>query len=54
MATFGWEHEDVKSGRVATLQTLSGTGGLRIVADFLNKFRKAPIYMSKPTWANHQ
>jgi len=50
---FGWDHPDVKSGRVATLQTLSGTGGLTIVANFLSKFRKAPIYVSKPTWANH-
>ena len=23
------------------------------MGDFLAKFRKAPIYISKPTWANH-
>lgn len=50
---FGWEHPDVKSGRVVTLQSLSGTGALKILGDFLNKHRKAPIYISKPTWANH-
>jgi len=50
---FGWDHPDVTSGRVATCQTLSGTGALKIVADFLKKFRNAPIYLSKPTWANH-
>jgi aspartate aminotransferase len=53
MAALGWTHPDVNSGRVATAQTLSGTGGLKILADFLAKFRKAPIYLSKPTWANH-
>ena len=50
---FGWDHPDVTSGRIATCQTLSGTGALKIVADFLKKFRNAPIYISKPTWANH-
>lgn len=50
---FGWEHPDVNSGRIVTAQTLSGTGALKIVADFLRKFRNAPIYQSKPTWANH-
>jgi aspartate/tyrosine/aromatic aminotransferase len=49
----GWDHPDVNSGRVVTAQTLSGTGALKIVADFLKKFRNAPIYISKPTWANH-
>lgn len=51
---FGWDHPDVTSGRVASAQTLSGTGALKILADFLYKFRNAPIYVSKPTWANHQ
>jgi len=41
---FGWDHPDVNSGRVATLQTLSGTGALRVVAEFLRKFRNAPLY----------
>lgn len=53
MVAFGWDHPDVKSGRVATQQTLSGTGALRVVADFLKKYRNAPIYVSKPTWSNH-
>ena len=50
---FGWDHPDVKSGRVATAQSLSGTGALKMLSDFLYKFRIAPIYVSKPTWANH-
>ena len=53
MVCFGWEEPEIKSGRIATCQALSGTGSLKIVGDFLNKFRKAPIYVSKPTWGNH-
>jgi len=50
---FGWDHPDVTSGRVASSQTLSGTGALRIIAEFLQKYRPAPIYVSDPTWGNH-
>jgi aspartate/tyrosine/aromatic aminotransferase len=53
-AMFGWDHPDVKSGRVVTCQTLSGTGALRVVADFLKKFRPGVLYMSNPTWGNHK
>jgi len=51
---FGWDHADVNSGRVVTCQTLSGTGALRVVAEFLKKFRPGPLYMSNPTWGNHK
>lgn len=50
---FGWDHADVNSGRVASCQTLSGTGALRVIADFLVKHRPSPIYLSNPTWGNH-
>jgi aspartate aminotransferase len=50
---FGWDHPDVNSGRVVSCQTLSGTGALSVIADFLFKFRPAPIYVSNPTWGNH-
>ena len=50
---FGWNHPDVNSGRVVSCQTLSGTGALRIIADTLVKFRPAAIYVSNPTWGNH-
>lgn len=50
---FGWNHKDVTSGRVATCQTLSGTGALRVIAEFLAKHRPSPIYVSNPTWGNH-
>lgn len=50
---FGWNHPDVTSGRVMSAQTLSGTGALRVIGDFLAKHRPAPIYVSNPTWGNH-
>jgi len=50
---FGWDHPDVKSGRVASVQTLSGTGALRVIAEFLVKFRPSALYVSNPTWGNH-
>lgn len=50
---FGWNHPDVNSGRCASAQTLSGTGALRVIGEFLFKFRPAPIYISNPTWGNH-
>lgn len=50
---FGWNHSDVTSGRVASSQTLSGTGALAVITSFLKKFRPAPIYVSNPTWGNH-
>lgn len=53
MAVFGWDAPEVNSDRIATLQTLSGSGALRILADFLLKFKPAPIYTSDPTWFNH-
>lgn len=43
----------LKEKRVASIQTLSGTGALRIGFDFLRKFIPAPVYVSKPTWGNH-
>ena len=35
------------------MQTISGTGAVRLGADFLARFRKAPVYISDPTWGNH-
>ena len=40
--------------RVATIQCLSGTGSLRVGADFIAKFMKGTVvYVSDPTWGNH-
>jgi aromatic-amino-acid transaminase len=52
---FGAESDPVKSGRVATVQALGGTGGLKIGADFLHKLNpKATVLISDPSWENHR
>ena len=51
---FGADSEAVKSGRVATVQAVGGTGGLKIGADFLKKFSPdARVMISDPSWENH-
>ena len=50
----GADHEAVRSARVATLQTLGGSGALKVGADFLHRyFPDAGIWVSDPTWENH-
>jgi aromatic-amino-acid transaminase len=52
---FGAEHEAVKSGRIATLQTLGGSGGLKVGGDFLKRyFPNSNVWVSDPTWDNHR
>ncbi len=52
---FGAESEPVKSGRVATVQAIGGTGGLKIGADFLKKLNpNAKVLISDPSWENHR
>ena len=52
---FGAESEPVKSGRVATVQALGGTGGLKLGADFLKRLRPdAKVLISDPSWENHR
>jgi aromatic-amino-acid transaminase len=52
---FGAESEPVKSGRVATIQALGGTGGLKVGADFLKKVNpQAKVLISDPSWENHR
>jgi aromatic-amino-acid transaminase len=52
---FGAESEPVKSGRVATVQALGGTGGLKIGADFLKRVNpNAKVLISDPSWENHR
>lgn len=45
---------DTYSDLVASAQTLSGTGALRILAEYLKKYNDQPIYISNPTWGNHK
>ena len=50
----GDDSKALKEKRVVTLQSLSGTGSLRIGAAFLAKFRAGTtVYISNPTWGNH-
>ena len=52
---FGADSEAVKSGRVATVQALGGTGGLKVGADFLKRLNPAAtVLISDPSWENHR
>ena len=51
---FGADSDIIAKGRVATIQTPGGTGGLRVGADLINAaLPGCSIYVSDPTWANH-
>ena len=52
---YGSECAALAAGRVAAIQTLSGTGACRLVGEFLSRFVGAgsPIYLPSPTWGNH-
>ena len=52
---FGADSEPVKSGRVATVQAIGGTGGLKVGADFLKRLSpNAKVLISDPSWENHR
>lgn len=52
---FGAEHAAVAAGRVATLQTVGSSGGLKVGADFIKRyFRASDVWVSAPTWDNHR
>ncbi|MFZ2293740.1 MAG: amino acid aminotransferase [Polaromonas sp.] len=52
---FGADSEPVKSGRVATVQCIGGTGGLKVGADFLKRLSPdAKVLISDPSWENHR
>lgn len=52
---FGADSEAVKSGRVATIQAIGGTGGLKVGADFLKRLNpNAKVLISDPSWENHR
>ncbi len=56
---FGADSAAVKEGRIATVQALGGTGGLKIGADFLQHLASrngnAPkVLISDPSWENHR
>jgi len=52
---FGNDSEPVTSNRVATVQAIGGTGGLKIGADFLKRLNpNATVLISDPSWENHR
>ena len=52
---FGADGEAVKAGRVATIQGVGGTGGLKVGADFLKRLSpEARVLISDPSWENHR
>ncbi len=52
---FGADSEPVRAGRVATVQALGGTGGLKIGADFLRRLKPgSKVLISDPSWENHR
>ncbi|KAL6043091.1 aspartate transaminase aat1 [Balamuthia mandrillaris] len=55
---FGKDSSLLKQKRVATVQSISGTGALRVGAEFLARFlppteTKRDVYVSAPTYVNH-
>ena len=52
---FGADSAVVRDKRVATVQALGGTGGLKVGADFLRQLRpQARVLISAPSWENHR
>ena len=52
---FGAQHEAVTSGRVATIQSVGSSGGLKVGADFLKRwFPDSGVWISDPSWDNHR
>ncbi|MGK9173581.1 aromatic amino acid transaminase [Yokenella regensburgei] len=51
---FGADHPVLAQKRLATIQTLGGSGALKVGADFLKRyFPNSGVWVSDPTWENH-
>ena len=51
---FGKGNKFLDEGRIAVVQSLSGTGALRIAAEFIAMYTNKPkVYISDPSWGNH-
>jgi aromatic-amino-acid transaminase len=51
----GADHPAIAAGRVATLQTVGSSGGLKVGADFIKAWLpEAQVWVSDPTWDNHR
>jgi len=52
---FGADHPAIKAGRIATIQGVGSSGGLKVGADLLKRyFPDSKIFLSDPTWDNHR
>ena len=52
---FGANSPSFQAKRVATVQCLGGTGGLKVGADFLKRLSpQAKVLISDPSWENHK
>jgi aromatic-amino-acid transaminase len=52
---FGADSPLLSDGRAVTIQTLGGTGGLKVGADYLKRLLpSATVYLSDPSWENHR
>ena len=51
----GADHAAIAAHRVATIQTVGSSGGLKVGADFLKTWLPdAAVWVSDPTWDNHR
>lgn len=51
---FGTDSQALREGRIAMIQTLGGSGALKVGADFLKTyFPNSQVWVSDPTWENH-
>ena len=52
---FGSDSDVVTADRVATIQAIGGTGGLKVGADFLRRMGTSKqVLISDPSWENHR
>lgn len=52
---FGAGHEALASKRVATIQSVGSSGGLKVGADFIAQhFSGSEVWVSDPSWDNHR
>ncbi|MGF6415664.1 amino acid aminotransferase [Paraburkholderia sp. 32] len=52
---FGDDSPARTEGRIATVQTLGGSGALKVGADFIKRyFAGSRVWVSDPTWENHR
>ncbi|WP_322104014.1 amino acid aminotransferase [Paraburkholderia sp. J41] len=52
---FGAQCPSRAAGRIATVQTLGGSGALKVGADFIKRyFPASEVWVSDPTWENHR